>query len=304
MILLTGASGYIGSAVYARLKRQGIPTLTAGRRSCDRFLDLNQCEGLSELFSDISTVIHCAGIAHNKGNASAYRVANVEACEVLAAAAEAAGVKQFIFLSSLNVVPADKSDPGTPALDLPKPRSLYAQSKWRAEIQLSKVLRTSQCQLVILRPALVYDQALTANLAALKKWQGRLRVSLPATGQRSLVARPDLVALIVSLLRGEGADDAGSNYTSCDQVLAVTDGQCYSAFRIAKALAVTAPFKLPAPLWRAILVCLAKLPLPQTQALAASIGGHYWCGETAQPFDGAKWSLEHLLSVTKSESTT
>ena len=303
MILLTGASGYIGRAVYARLKRLGIPTVTAGRQSCDRFLDLNHCGGLSELFSDITTVIHCAGVAHNKGNASAYRVANVEACEVLAAAAEAAGVKQFIFLSSLNVVPADAADPGTPASDLPKPGSLYAQSKWRAEIQLSNVLRASQCQLVILRPALVYDRALTANLAALKKWQEKFRVSLPATGQRSLVARPDLVGLIASLLRSEGADDAGSNYTSADQVLAVTDGQCYSAFRIARALAVTGPFKLPAPLWRAILVCLAEVPLPQAQALAASIGGHYWCGETAQPFDGATWSLEQLLSVSESEST-
>ena len=51
MILLTGASGYIGSAIYASLKRQSISVVTAGRSDCDRFLDLSQ-DGISpELFA-------------------------------------------------------------------------------------------------------------------------------------------------------------------------------------------------------------------------------------------------------------
>jgi nucleoside-diphosphate-sugar epimerase len=297
VILLTGASGYIGSAVYAALKQRDIPVLTAGRSSCDRFLDLNRCEGLSQLLADITVVIHCAGIAHNKGNAAAYQVANVEASGVLATAAVAAGVKQFIFLSSLNVVPASVNDPGTPAALLPKPESLYAQSKWRAETLLSKLVGVSECEFVILRPALVYDRTLTANLALLKKWQRRVPVSLPVTGERSLVARPDLVVLIVSLLLG-----SESKFTPSGQALAVTDGQSYSAFRIAKALTQTPTLRVPAPLWRFFLFCLAVLPLAPAQAIVASLSGHYWCGSSgAQPFNDASWSLERLLSATEAE---
>lgn len=297
MILLTGASGYIGSAIYASLKQQGIPVLTAGRRSCDRFLDLSECQCLSEVFSDISVVIHCAGIAHNKGDASAYQVVNVEACCALASAAIAAGVKQFIFLSTLNVVPASTLDPDVRATALPKPVSLYAASKWQAEIALANLMGTSQSELVILRPALVYDRALTANLATLKRWQRLLPISLPTTGHRSLVARPDLVALIVSLLWR-----SGERREVIEQPLAVTDGQCYSAFRIGRAVANKTTVTLPAPLWRGLLMCLAILPLRQAQALASSLGGRYWCGETAQPFNSPVWSLERLLKSTAAES--
>lgn len=292
MILLTGASGYIGSAIYASLNGQGISVATAGRSGCDRFLDLSQ-DGISpELFSNVTVVIHCAGIAHNKGGTSVYRRVNVEACQALASAAVAAGVSQFIFLSSLNVVPATTVDPGTQADDLPKPESLYAASKWRAEIALSKLLGPSPCELIILRPALVYDVALAANLATLKKWQNKLPVSLPTTGRRSLVARPDLVELIVSLACGSGKKPA-----RCGQPLAVTDGQCYSASRIGKAFANRTPMKFPAPLWRVVLGCLAALPFHRTQALASSLGGCYWCGEAAQPFNNAVWSLERLLGA-------
>ncbi|MDG1064711.1 MAG: NAD-dependent epimerase/dehydratase family protein [Luminiphilus sp.] len=296
MILLTGASGYIGSAVYAALKQQGIPVLTAGRNACDRFLDLSQCSCLSGLFTEITVVIHCAGIAHNKGDFSAYQLLNVEACSALASAALTAGVKQFIFLSSLNVVPATMPDPGTTAAAIPKPGSPYAESKWRAEIALSKLLGSSPCELVILRPALVYDHTLTANLAALKKWQRLLPVSLPALGHRSLVARPDLVALVVSLLRGEGEE-----YRSREHPLAVTDGQCYTASRIGKALRIKATLSLPTLVWRMILVCLAGLPFHKTRTLAASLGGTYWCGEAAQPFNRAVWSLERLLHSSEVE---
>ena len=297
MILLTGASGYIGSAIYASLKRQSISVVTAGRSDCDRFLDLSQ-DGISpELFSNVTVVIHCAGIAHNKGGSSAYRVVNVEACQAFASAAVAAGVDQFIFLSSLNVVPASTVDPGASADVLPKPESLYAESKWRAEISLSKLIGPSPCELIILRPALVYDVALAANLAMLQKWQSRLPVSLPATGRRSLVARPDLVELIVSLACGTRKKPARSG-----QPLAVTDGQCYSALRIGEALANKTPMKLPAPLWRMVLAGLAGLPFQRTQALAASLGGSYWCGETAQPFNNAVWSLERLLGAPAAES--
>ena len=296
MILLTGASGYVGSAVYAALKEQGVAVITAGRHSCDRFLDLSECSHSYGLFTEITVVIHCAGIAHSKGDFSAYQQINVEACRALASAAEVAGVKQFIFMSSLNVVPAKIIDPGTLASEIPTPVSPYAASKWQAEIAVSKVLSSSRCELVILRPALVYDRTLTANLAALKKWQRLLPVSLPTEGHRSLVARPDLVALIIFLLW-----DSDSEYVLRNHPLAVTDGQCYSASRIGKALGVKTTLSLPRLLWRFILAGLAALPSHKTRGLAASLGGTYWCGETAQPFDSAVWSLERLLRSSKEE---
>ena len=68
------------------------------------------------------------------------------------------------------------------------------------------------------------------------------------------------------------------------------------------ALANKTPMKLPAPLWRIVLGCLAGLPFQRTQALAASLGGSYWCGETAQPYNNAVWSLERLLGAPAAES--
>ena len=94
-----------------------------------------------------------------------YQTINVEAPAQLAALAAASGVRHFIFVSSLNVVPVDASQPDLDAAGYDEPDEHYAASKWLAEQRLQETLAGTDCALTIVRPGLVYDVELVANLA-------------------------------------------------------------------------------------------------------------------------------------------
>ena len=137
-----------------------------------------------------------------KQTSATYQRINVEATSDLARRALEAGVSHFIYVSSLNVVPAEALSPLHSADHYPEPQERYAASKWRAEQSLCQLFADSQCQLTVVRPGLVYDIELTANLKtvnrALRWWPWRL----PSVGHRSMVARGDLVALLISCALG------------------------------------------------------------------------------------------------------
>jgi nucleoside-diphosphate-sugar epimerase len=148
----------------------------------------------------------------------------------LARRAVDAGVSHFIYVSSLNVVPFDAPSARDPAHQYPEPKERYAASKWRAEQSLGQMFAGSHCQLTVLRPGLVYDVELTANLKTVKsvlRWWPWL---LPSVGRRSMVARGDLVALLVSCALGESGAPTG------EEILSATDGAVYDAERISRAL--------------------------------------------------------------------
>jgi len=178
----------------------------------------------------VSTVIHCAGLAHRHADERDYQRLNVEATSDLARRAVDAGVSHFIYVSSLNVVPFNAPSAGDPAHQYPEPKERYAASKWRAEQSLGQMFAASHCQLTVLRPGLVYDVELTANLKTVKsvlRWWPWL---LPSVGRRSMVAREDLVTLLVSCALGESGAPTG------EEILSVTDGAVYDAERISRAL--------------------------------------------------------------------
>jgi nucleoside-diphosphate-sugar epimerase len=181
-------------------------------------------------FDGVSAVIHCAGLAHRHAGERDYQRLNVEATSDLARRAVDAGVSHFIYVSSLNVVPFDAPSAGDPAHQYPEPKERYAASKWRAEQSLRPMLADSHCQLTVLRPGIVYDAELTANLKTVKsvlRWWPWL---LPSVGRRSMVARGDLVALLVSCALGESGAPMG------EEILSATDGAVYDAERISRAL--------------------------------------------------------------------
>ena len=122
------------------------------------------------LFEGVSCVIHCGGVAHRRAAEAEYQHINVAATLRLAEAAAIAGVSHFIFLSSMNVVPADAGSPDALAAMWSKPRDPYTASKWSAERELTQLLKCTECELTIVRPGLVYDVELTANLARLKSF--------------------------------------------------------------------------------------------------------------------------------------
>ena len=280
MFLLTGASGYVGRAVQQIVTQRGHALRVAGRsrqmgqRAGTVFYDIDQngLPGLESL-AGVSCVIHCAGLAHRLATPDRYQTINVEAPAQLAALAAASGVRHFIFVSSLNVVPVDASQPDLDAAGYDEPDEHYAASKWLAEQRLQQTLAGTGCALTIVRPGLVYDVELVANLAYLARLVRWCPVSLPDVGCRKMVSRQDLAALIASCAEGGSGSPAGQ------PVVVGTDGQCYSAARVTngisgRGLAVAIPAWMCRMTGRVIDLSRGL----DAGATWRAISHHYWCG--------------------------
>ena len=240
MILLTGATGYVGAALCAALERQGqsLRALTRAENATNGpppgewvHWDMSGGDDLPrDVFDRVSAVIHCAGLAHREAEERDYQRINVEATSHLARRALEAGVSHFIYVSSLNVVPTGVVSPRKSVRHYPEPAERYAASKWRAEQSLCQLFADSQCHLTVVRPGLVYDIELTANLKTVNRALRWWPWCLPSVGHRSMVARGDLVALLISCALGTSGAPAG------EETLVATDGVIYDAESISRAL--------------------------------------------------------------------
>ena len=134
MILLTGATGYVGAALCAALEQRGL-SLRLLTRAEDAIngappgewvhWDMSSGDDLPwDVFDRVSAVIHCAGLAHRQADERDYQRINVEATSHLARRALEAGVSHFIYVSSLNVVPAEVVSPRKSAVITPSRRSV------------------------------------------------------------------------------------------------------------------------------------------------------------------------------------
>jgi nucleoside-diphosphate-sugar epimerase len=191
----------------------------------------------------IDVLFHLAGIAHQRAEASSYQRINVEASLTLARRAAAAGVNRFVFVSSVKAAGAEPSS----GSDNPDPTvSDYARSKASAEAGLRSICRDSDMQLVILRPALIYSRDALGHLQWLRRWAQWRLPAPPAGGGRSMVARDDVVRLLLELT--DPARDVPS-------LITLTDGEVYSTRRMYEAFcrAEGYGFILPSPpvaVWR------------------------------------------------------
>ncbi len=293
MILLTGASGYIGQRLLPSLqtlKGRG-SVITAGRdlSSCDRLLDLHKVSDFRDVTEGVETLIHCAGLAHNSGTNEDYERINVRASLALADAALATSVRRFIYISSMNVVSPGAGSPHGAITALPYPTLPYAASKWRAERGLEALLGHSACELHIIRPALVYDRQLTGNLAALAAIARFIPARFPETGHRSMICREDLVSAISTIVATPFGSLGVRRY-------GIWDGQRYSARRIADAIVGGRRISLPQWLWQAAASMRdigQRLPLGATWS---GIGLDHWvAGEGVEPLFEVAWQLETRL---------
>ncbi len=284
MILLTGATGYLGAALRSALEQKG-QSLRLLARAKDAMnaaphvqwvhWDMGSADDLpSGVFDGVAVVIHCAGLAHRYADERDYQRINNEATCDLARRAMYGGVSHFIYVSSLNVVPAEAVSPADPAHHYPEPQGGYAASKWRAEQTLGQMLAESHCQLTVVRPGLVYDIELTANLktvSSLLRWWPWL---LPYVGHRSMVARGDLVALLISCALGESGAPTG------EQTLLATDGVVYDAEKISRALSLGTKWGVM-PQWLCRLVGRALDWKKGNEAGShwRSLSGNHWTGD-------------------------
>ena len=222
-ILITGAAGFVGTALSRYLLSQGYELRVLLRRGGSR-LALDMAAKIDDvvefdeaaddsfwvaLLTGIDRVVHLAARAHSGGqqrSADIYFCDNLDLTVALARAALRCEVKRFVFLSSIKVNGDGvlKSDHRPyRAADRPQPQGAYAVSKWRAEQELNSLFSCFGApELVILRPPLVYDSQAKGNYALLRMWLGLgLPLPVPRSGnRRSLVALDRLVEIIAGLL--------------------------------------------------------------------------------------------------------
>lgn len=179
IVAVTGAGGFIGKAFCGRAVERG-RTLRRFVHTADSVdgaiaLDLLSAgvDGLSRAFVGVSTLVHLAGRAHVMDDTGAraeaeYRAANERVTQRLAQAAVAAGVRRFVFTSTVKVN-GEASPRGRPFRpdDAPAPEDAYSRSKLAAERALTDAARGSSMSVVVLRLPLVYGRGARGNFRRL-----------------------------------------------------------------------------------------------------------------------------------------
>ena len=208
-LLLTGSTGFLGNALKKKLREHDL-ILTSRSFDKDASIffkkNISSKENFSECLKDIEVVIHTAARVHQmKDEASnpIYMETNCMGTLNLANQASLAGVKRFIFISSIKVN-GEQSDFDIPFRynDLPAPRGQYAISKAKAEEGLLKISNETNMEVTIIRPPLVYGPCVQANFASLLNL-AKLNLPLPlgsVNNKRSLIALDNLVNLIITCI--------------------------------------------------------------------------------------------------------
>lgn len=256
MDLVTGGSGFIGSRLVVALKGSGRTVRVLSRGSefgADVLIgDLNDLNSLRRALDGVSCVFHCGGFAHafsslGQSDAAIHWQVNFEGTQNLVEAAAQAGVKRFVFLSSVKamaepgLVCADEDFPGSPETD-------YGRAKRAAEQAVLETGKHCGMHVVNLRLAMVYGAGGRGNLERMGRLVQRgIFPPLPETGNhRSLVHLDDVVAVMRLVADDERA--AGRTYIVAGPE-APSGRQLYDALRQALRMAPRA-WEIPASVFR------------------------------------------------------
>jgi nucleoside-diphosphate-sugar epimerase len=211
-VLVTGASGFVGSALCQYLLAQGamLSVLTRSLLEFDSsvkqhlFTDLETVDPIADWFEGVDIVIHLAARVHQmnpdpKHELARQMSANRDATVKLAAVSGLYGVKQFIYLSTVKVN-GEHTDGRAPfsELDTPAPVDAYGLSKWEAEKGLSELAATSDLAITVIRPPLIYGENVKANFAALLNLSVK-GIPLPFAcikNARSIISVDNLVSFV------------------------------------------------------------------------------------------------------------
>ncbi|VVO02142.1 N-acetyl-alpha-D-glucosaminyl-diphospho-ditrans, octacis-undecaprenol 4-epimerase [Pseudomonas fluorescens] len=257
-VLVTGAGGFVGEALVFRILLDKRFAPVAAARGATRLqglcavvpFDLNNDPVIPSL-DQIRVVVHAAARVHVMNDTASdalaeFRKVNVSGTIRLARLAAEAGVKRFVFISSIKVN-GESTPLGQPfkAEDTPSPIDPYAISKWEAEQALRQLADQTGMEVVIIRPPLVYGPGVKANFLSMLNWLEK-GVPLPLgaiNNRRSLVSIANLIDLLVTCIEHPAA---------ANQTFLVSDDEDVSTTQLLKGLGGALGKKthlLPLPEW-------------------------------------------------------
>ena len=244
-VLVTGAAGFVGRHLCARLIQAGIRVHAVTRQPVASLSglgvrvfavdDIAAFKDWKAAFDRVDTVVHLAGRAHVLRESasdprSLYFHNNVEATKSVANGAIECGARQFIFMSTVKVF-GDRPFPGPLHPSHPTfPTDDYGRSKLEAEEWLLSMGQRAGLEIAIVRPPLVYGPEVRANFLRLMGWVER-GVPLPlarVANMRSLVNVWNLNDLLVRLIERRG---------TARGVWHVSDGEDCSTTRLVEEIA-------------------------------------------------------------------
>lgn len=236
-VLITGASGFVGQALARTLQAQGHEVVRAVRQPQPNSVLIADIDANTDwrlALHGCDAVVHLAARVHQMRDASQdplanFRRVNTHGTLRLAQQAAAAGVRRFLFLSSIKVNGEEGVRPYR-ADDPPHPQDAYGISKWEAEQGLRQLAAETTMETAIIRPPLVYGSGVKANFHTMMRWLYRgipLPLACVTDNRRSLVALDNLVDLLITCLDHPAA---------ANQAFLVSDGEDLSTAALLRRL--------------------------------------------------------------------
>jgi nucleoside-diphosphate-sugar epimerase len=246
MILVTGASGFVGKALCASLVKNSPLRIVVRDKSNTRLLanvgifeaSISPDQDWSTALSGVSVVVHCAARVHVMNDKSEaplleFRRVNVDGALNLARQAAESGVSRFVFISSIKVN-GEFTDLGHPftAEHIPSPIDPYGVSKYEAEIGLMALSKATGMEIAIIRSPLVYGPGVKANFLSMMNWLKR-GIPLPLGGvtknRRSFVFIDNLVSIVTACI---------SHPAAANQTFLVSDDEDLSTAELLERMAI------------------------------------------------------------------
>jgi nucleoside-diphosphate-sugar epimerase len=248
-LLITGATGFVGNKLAEIVEDARF--VIRNHQNCDfsdtfNIANFDQHTKWDGAFKGVHSIIHLAGLAHSKSlSDNDFDTVNTMGTLHFAKQAVLAGVKRFVFVSSIGVNGPFTFRIPFHSIDVPYPQNPYARSKYNAELALKQLSETTGLEVVIVRPPLIYGPNAPGNFGALNSLASKLSF-LPfglINNRRSFISVQNLADLLVTCAKHPDANG---------HIFLASENETVSIKEFTNAIAKghgTKLIQLPVPVW-------------------------------------------------------